>query len=68
MEFFEYRREDSQFSVIFFRLGLVVVCRPANPEDRALLPDRELAMVGLYSFGSVPYSCLYFFFRNSFST
>lgn len=67
-EFLEYGRENSQFSLVFFRLMLVVVGRSADPEDRALLLDRELAMVGLYSFGSVPYSCLYFFFRNSFST
>ncbi|HQO65981.1 MAG TPA: hypothetical protein PLI66_04550 [Spirochaetales bacterium] len=66
-EFLEYGREDSQLVIVFIRLGLVVVGRPADPKNRALLPDRELAMVGFYSFGSVPYSCLYFF-MNSFST
>jgi len=67
-EFLEYGPESNQFLIVFPGLRLLVVSKLADPEDRALLFDRELPMVGLYSFGSAPYSCLYIFIRNSFST
>jgi hypothetical protein len=60
--------ENGQLALILRTLRPVVARRSADRQDPALLADREFGMIGLYSFGSVPYSCLYFFFKNSFST
>lgn len=51
------------FPVVIGLPRLVVVSGPADTQDLALLRDREFRVVRFYSFGSLPYSCLYFFFR-----
>ena len=68
LELVENRFEEREIGIFALFLRLVVVCRPRDLEELALPRDRKRRMVGLYNFGSVPYSCLYFFFRNSFST
>ena len=67
-QFLKDGRENGNFMFVFGALGLVVIRRTADRQDPALFADRELRMIRLYNFGSVPYSCLYFFFKNLFST
>lgn len=66
MEFVEYRREDCHFIIVFRCLGLVKVCRPADPKDCTLPLDQDLIMVWLNSIRSVPYNCLYFILKLVF--
>jgi len=62
----KYFKNGLQYRDFPFVVGLpwlVVVGGPADAQDLALLRDGEPGIVRLYNFGSLPYSCLYFFFR-----
>lgn len=68
LELVENRLKERKIGILVRRDRLVVVGRSRDLEDLALPGNREYGVIGFYNFGSVPYSCLYFFFRNSFST
>lgn len=61
------RTQQFQFVSVSLGLRLVVVRRPADAQNLTLTADRQPRIVGVYNFASCPYSCLYFFFKNSFS-
>ena len=54
-QFLKDGRENGNFMFVFGALGLVVIRRTADRQDPALFADRELRMIRLYNFGSVPY-------------